>query len=69
VAGSFNDWDPDALALAGPDPDGTFTARVVLARGTYQYKYVLDGQDWRSDPRNIHQVGPDHDSVVWVGTR
>src|SRR5688500_2273288 len=30
--------------------DGTFTAQVKLAAGTYQYKFVVDGDQWVNDP-------------------
>jgi Zn-dependent M28 family amino/carboxypeptidase len=32
VAGTFNNWDTKAQPLTGPDKDGLFSARVVLAR-------------------------------------
>jgi hypothetical protein len=69
LAGTFNNWKADSHAMTGPDPDGGFTARIALRQGTYQYKFVIDGRDWTPDPRNIHQVGADHNSVVWAGTR
>jgi membrane-associated protease RseP (regulator of RpoE activity) len=69
VAGTFNDWDPEALKMDGADAQGRFTARLVLPRGTYQYRFVLDGRDWQPDASNLHQVGPERNSVVWAGTR
>ncbi|TMQ07486.1 MAG: hypothetical protein E6J90_43310 [Deltaproteobacteria bacterium] len=50
LAGTFNDWHPDdpkfLMADAG---NGTWTITVKLTPGTYQYKYVADGQ-WIKDP-------------------
>lgn len=69
VAGSFNAWSSTALPMNGPDAQGRFTVRLVLPRGTYQYRFVLDGHLWQTDTANLHQAGPDHNSVVWAGPR
>eukprot|EP00898_Chlorokybus_atmophyticus_P006523 jgi/Chlat1/6872/Chrsp51S06546 len=42
VTGSFNDWS-DRIPLA-KDDKGVFTVTTKLPAGTYQYKYVVDGQ-------------------------
>lgn len=68
LAGSFNTWDPDALPMTGPDANGAFTARVTLDRGVHEYRFLLDGHDWRPDPTNLHSVGNEPNSVVWAGT-
>lgn len=49
VAGSWNNWDPEALPLL-PSGDGTFSAIVALPRGRYEYLFVLDGDRWVLDP-------------------
>ena len=51
LAGSFNDWNPsnDKFLMKDDDGDGTFSITVKLAPGTYQYKFVIDGQ-WTKDP-------------------
>ncbi len=67
VAGSFNDWDPASHPMNGPDEDGRYTLRLPLRRGTYPYKFVLDGQTWLADPENVHRAGPSQDSVLSVG--
>ena len=43
--------------MDGPDDSGRFQTRLVLAAGTYEYKYVLDGTRWRHDPGNRRQAG------------
>jgi membrane-associated protease RseP (regulator of RpoE activity) len=68
LAGTFNDWKPDLLKMNGPDDKGSFTTTLVLKKGIYEYKFVDDGKTWRSDPSNMNQVGPDRNSVIWVGT-
>jgi thiol-disulfide isomerase/thioredoxin/mono/diheme cytochrome c family protein len=67
LAGNFNDWKPTALPMSGPDKDGFFTATVPLAIGRYQYKYVVEGKLWKTDPGNMFQTGSYHNSVVVVG--
>jgi 1,4-alpha-glucan branching enzyme len=52
LSGSFNDWKPTGQAMDGPNADSWFTASVDLAPGQYEYKFVLDGSAWRSDPGN-----------------
>lgn len=50
LAGNFNDWKPDnAQYLMTADATGTYTITVKLPPGTYQYKFVADGQ-WIKDP-------------------
>jgi glycosidase len=51
VAGAFNDWDPAALPLSEQE-DGAWLGTLdlrELAQGSYGYKLVLDGEDWRLD--------------------
>jgi hypothetical protein len=51
LAGTFNDWKPSdpKFLLKDDDGDGIWSITVKLNRGTYQYKYVIDGQ-WTKDP-------------------
>lgn len=50
LAGNFNDWKPDnPQFLMTADAGGTYTITVKLPPGTYQYKFVADGQ-WIKDP-------------------
>jgi hypothetical protein len=67
LAGSFNDWNPMALRMDGPDRDGRFSARLKLKKGTYEYKFVLDGRTWETDPNNIWQRGINGNSEMHVG--
>ena len=67
LAGSFNDWKTDGQPMAGPDAQGRYTARVELKPGDYQYKFVLDGKDWRADPGNPDHAGEHQNSLLRVG--
>ena len=53
LAGNFNDWNPsnNDYLMKDDNGDGVFTMLVKLAPGTYQYKYVADGQ-WMKDPHS-----------------
>jgi len=46
VAGSFNNWQPEALEQ---QEDGEWVATLQLGPGTHLYKYVVDGE-WLVDP-------------------
>ncbi len=49
VAGTFNDWSPSRTPLR-KNRDGTWSTRLTLAPGRYEYRFVIDGS-WVSDPR------------------
>lgn len=54
LAGDFNGWDPQAQPMKR-EADGAWTASLTLKAGTYQYKFVVDG-DWREDEANPHRT-------------
>jgi len=55
LAGDFNHWRPVPMRKR---KDGEFVAVVAVAPGTYEYKFLIDGQwtvdrdnhDWASNP-------------------
>ncbi|MBS1723142.1 MAG: DUF3459 domain-containing protein [Armatimonadetes bacterium] len=49
VAGTFNNWDKGALAMRELAAN-TWTASLDLRPGKYQYKFVIDGDTWVTDP-------------------
>ena len=55
VAGTFNDWNPEARPLVDKEGTGEYMARLILKEGTYQYKLVVDGQ-WILDPLNPQEA-------------
>ncbi len=55
VAGSFNHWDAAAKPLKERHGDGVFTGTCMLTPGTYEYKYVINGE-WTVDPGNPNFV-------------
>jgi|SRR5678809_794712 1,4-alpha-glucan branching enzyme len=55
VAGTFNGWDLSQTPLS-KDPSGGWKATVWLAPGRYEYRFVVDGAQWFSDPRATETV-------------
>lgn len=49
VVGTFNGWDKLADPLTRQE-DGRWYARVDMVPGTYEYKYVINGERWIRDP-------------------
>ncbi len=52
LAGDFSEWQP-GIALADPEGDGTWTARVPLEPGVHEYMFVIDGSRWVPDPNAL----------------
>lgn len=51
LAGSFNNWDPQAKPMTDKKNTGLFSAAVMLPPGTHEYKFVINGT-WCVDPTN-----------------
>jgi chromosome partitioning protein len=67
VSGDFNSWQ-EPIELNDDDDDGIWIAIARVNPGTYQYKFVVDGQ-WIPDPSNPVDVDDTHggrNSVVVV---
>lgn len=52
LAGDFKDWQPLEMRKR---KDGLYVTEVPLAKGSYQYKFIVDGK-WQSDPDNSQYV-------------
>ncbi len=50
LVGDFNDWSVQATPLSDPDENGNWTVTVPLKSGRYQYKYLLNGEEWVEEP-------------------
>ncbi len=61
IAGDFNGWVPDRgvrSLIASEGETRVWTKILTLEPGTYQYRYVVDGE-WREDPTNPNSApGP-----------
>jgi hypothetical protein len=69
LAGTFNDWKPTGQVMTGPDAQGSFTTRLTLKPGTYEYKFVVEGKSWKADPGNRRQTGYFNNSVLVLRDR
>jgi 5'-AMP-activated protein kinase regulatory beta subunit len=49
LAGDFNNWNPEKRRLSDKEGDGRFTTTMLLPAGTYEYKFIINGQ-WSIDP-------------------
>lgn len=56
VTGDFVDWSADGIALENERGTGVWTIDVPLEPGVYQYAFVVDGAEWRPDPRAVSHV-------------
>lgn len=50
VAGTFNQWDPNAVLLIPAGTSGVWTTTLALPVGQHQYAFVVDGARWVADP-------------------
>lgn len=55
LAGTFNNWAPTSLAMK-KDENGVWSVKVQLIPGNYQYKFVVNGTQWKEDPTNPAKV-------------
>ncbi len=51
LAGDFNAWSTSANMLKKGDGD-IWTLVLPLTAGDHQYKFVVNGSDWKPDPEN-----------------
>lgn len=68
LAGSFNQWQPRMTPMT-PDADRrVWTLTLTLPPGAHQYKFVVNGTDWRTDPTapTVDDGNGNLNSVVWV---
>ena len=63
LAGSFNGWKEKGQQMDAPDADGYYFTTVRLKPGPYEYKFVINGNNWQSDPENPDTSGPYANSV------
>ncbi|SRR5581483_2987051 len=53
----FNGWK--GVAMTKGD-DGVWSTKVTLSPGTYAYKFLVDGKDWKLDPDNSNKKSVDN---------
>ena len=50
LVGSFNDWNKESNPMTKGD-DGVWKCTMKLAPGKYEYQFVVNSTDWKSDPK------------------
>ncbi|ANQ53570.1 isoamylase early set domain-containing protein [Thermosipho sp. 1070] len=55
IAGDFNNWDAESDEMYGLG-DGWWEAILELEPGEYQYKFVVNGEEWVEDPNAFAYV-------------
>ncbi|MDB5384858.1 MAG: Peroxiredoxin [Planctomycetaceae bacterium] len=68
LAGGFNEWKPTGHQMTGPDKDGVYKTKIQLKAGVHEYKFVIDGKTWRTDPANPDVAGEHANSVLRIST-
>jgi len=68
LAGEFNGWSMTETPMGDGDGDGVWTVAVPLEDGRWEYKFVVNGSRWVTDP-HAHDTNPDNydNGVVWIG--
>jgi hypothetical protein len=56
VAGDFSDWEPISLNRQTFNGDVAWTGIIPLPRGEHRYMFIVDGEQWTTDPLAHHQV-------------
>ena len=55
IVGTFNNWNTSEESLMERKKDGTWSKRIYLAPGTYQYRFLIDDV-WGEDQNSSNQV-------------
>lgn len=56
ITGDFAAWSERGIPLQDLRGTGIWVVDVPLEPGTYQYTFIVDGTEWRPDPRAMAQV-------------
>ena len=56
LTGDFVSWSREGIELEDLRSTGIWTVDVPLLPGVYQYTFIVNGTEWRPDPRAVSQV-------------
>jgi hypothetical protein len=57
VSGTFNGWAMTGVPLSYDAASQSWLLAMSLAAGSYQYKFVLNGSEWKTDPNDSNSTG------------
>ena len=63
VAGEFNEWR--AAPLVREPAGGVWSGEIPEARAGQRYKYLLNGETWKRDPRARQVAEADRDGIIY----
>ena len=69
IGGNFNNWNPTDEFFMERDEYGTWTKNISLKPGTYQYRFIVDGE-WVEDLNNLNYINNAYggiNSVLEIG--
>jgi hypothetical protein len=55
ITGDFTHWNQAGIPLETPQKNYWKLSHDLLPPGVYRYKYILNAEDWISDPTNLFQ--------------
>ncbi len=53
--------------MEGPDEERVFRTSLILGKGRHEYKFVLDGETWTTDPDNPHRTPGYQNAILFLG--
>ncbi len=56
LVGEFNQWQNGVHNLVYDEAGGIWEISIPLPKGQYEYKYVVNGDQWIKDPGNPHSI-------------
>ncbi|HUG38287.1 MAG TPA: glycogen-binding domain-containing protein [Candidatus Limnocylindrales bacterium] len=56
LTGDFAGWIPEGIPLEDLRGTGIWSVDVSLPPGVHEYTFIVDGSEWRPDPRAVSQV-------------
>ena len=70
LMGDFNQWNPKKHPMK-KDNNGVWNKTTMLFPGTYEYRFMVDGQ-WINDPKNkqtrVNRFGTNNNFIVVPST-
>lgn len=70
IVGDFNNWSTGADPMFNRETSGLWSIVLPLKSGRYEYKFLVDGEKWTTDPGNPKRTKDGFggfNSVVEVG--